>query len=613
MPKTTPTTTTSVEKLQAIIRTAPQGPGVYRMHDKDGNVLYVGKAKQLAKRLQNYTQIDKLTFRIQRMVAQIDEIILTHTGSESEALLLEASLIKSLKPRYNILLRDDKSYPYICINHAHPFPQIMKYRGRSKDKVNEYFGPFASAGDVNATITLLQKLFLLRPCSDNYFAGRKRPCIQYQIKRCSAPCVSKISQEEYQDNLKQAALFLQGKSATIQKMLTSSMDKASDKMEYELAALYRNRLQAITQVQARQHVYSAQIGDADIIAILQENTISIIQIFFFRGGQHYGNRHFFPLHAEHEDTQTILATFIGQFYQTHIPPKQVIVSHLPPDAPIISEALATLAGHKVELLQPKAGEKLQILNMALTNAKEALSRHVRSLTDIQEQLQALTVQFQLPLTPERIEIFDNSHTMGEQAVGAMVVAGVEGFSPRDYRHYFFPAQAASGGDDYAMLRQMLTRRIGKDISQTQLWLIDGGQNHLKIAEDVLKTHNITHITCIAIAKGPERNAGREILYTSYLPPAQLDQQSPLLHFLQRLRDEAHRFAITTHRKRRGKKMTASAVDDIPGIGPIYKKRLLAYFGSLSGVASVSLADLQKVPGIGKKTAAIIHAYLHPQK
>jgi excinuclease ABC subunit C len=615
-----------VTVVKEAVKTAPSLPGVYRMIDAEGGVLYIGKAKNLPKRLVSYTKLEQLSLRMQRAILQTVRIELVATRSEGEALLLEASLIKSLKPRYNILLRDDKSYPFIAIDAAHDFPKTSKFRGRKRQDGSLYYGPFASASSVNEVITTLQRLFLLRSCEDSYFAARKRPCLQYQIKRCSAPCVGKISQAEYRHSIEQARLFLEGKSSTIQQNLTKQMEAASEAMEYEQAAKCRDKIAALAQIQARQYVYAESVQDADIIAMVQEGGITAVQVFFFRGGQHYGNRTYFPAHTEEVPASEIMDGFMGQLYQTHTPPPEILISHAITEGAIINAALSELAGYKVQVKQPKIGDKFQLVQVVLDNAKEIVKQQLASSAVVASRMREIANTFYLKAPPLRIEAYDNSHIMGEHAVGAMVVAGPNGLRKSEYRKFSLKREtgaAATGGDDYAMMRAMLTRRVARLLKEhpeytphiwPDLWLIDGGKQHLNVALEVLRSHNLgTHIACVAIAKGPDRNAGRETFFTEHQAPFGLDKHLPLMRYLQQLRDEVHRYAIMTHRAKRERAIRQSSLDTIPNIGPKLKKQLLHYFGSAAEVMAASFEDLEKVAGIGKITARGIYDYLHARK
>lgn len=613
--------TAGVTVIRQALQTMPPTPGVYRMLDKNGQPLYVGKAKNLVKRVVSYTHPERINYRIQLMVAHTASMEVITTKTEAEALLLEANLIKHLQPRYNILLKDDKSFPYIALTTDHPFSRVGKHRGK-KEAGAEYFGPFASAGDVNEAITQLQKLFGIRPCSDNYFAGRTRPCLQYQIKRCSGPCAGKITEEDYQEQVTQARDFLSGKSQEVQKRLAVLMEKASQAMEYEKAAMYRDRIRALTHIQAKQHINLSSIKDADVVGIYREEELCCIQIFFFRGGQNYGNKSYFPLHTAGSTEEEIISAFIGQFYQGNPPPEKIFLPTNVEAADSLTQMLSTLAGHKVQLAFPKTGESYKAVQLASTQAKEALHRRQVAVSTQQHLLEGVRALFQLPRPIHRIEVYDNSHIMGKHAIGGMIVAGEEGFIKNAYRRFNITEEKKTGGDDYAMLREVLTRRLTKLLTTCpermegiwpDLLLIDGGLGQLNITLEVLSTLQITDIACVAIAKGPERNAGKEQFFLPGQPPFTLSRDDPVMRYLQNLRDEAHRFAIGSHRIRRDKTLTTSLLDTIPGIGAKRKKALLNHFGSVQDIKQAQAEDIAKVEGISKIIAQSIYDYLHAQK
>lgn len=597
--------------IETFQKTLPNKPGVYRMLDEKGRALYIGKAKKLAKRVAYYTRPERLNERLRAMVEQTASMEMMTTKNEAEALLMEASLIKSLKPKYNILLRDDKSFPYIMIRHDHSYPQILKHRGQKKQK-GHYFGPFPSAGSVNETIATLQKIFLLRSCTDHYFETRKRPCLLYQIKRCSAPCVGHIQEEAYAKLVAQATDFLSGKSIEVKRAITEQMEEASTTMDYEKAAILRDRIKALEHIRSRQHLVD-HLQDADVVALAQGPRQSCIQLFVFRGGQHYGNRSYFPQHVEGEEPDTILEAFLGQYYSSHEAPKEIVVNHPLADLETMCEALSQRAGRKVVVLHPKRGDKKRVMMMAEENAKEALDVKHSAFESRREVLQELADTFYMGKPPSRIEIYDNSHIMGKQAIGAMVVADPYGFCTDQYRKFSIDAGAFSptGGDDYGMLRETLTRRLSKlkkdnlspgDEYWPDLLLIDGGPGHLTVAREVLADSSLSGIHIACIAKGKDRNAGKERFFLPDVPPFTLDPNSALMHFLQNLRDEAHRFAIQSHRHKRAKAQTHSLLDDVPGIGLKRKKALIQHFGSPKAVFEASLEELLDVPGIDKKTA-----------
>jgi excinuclease ABC subunit C len=606
---------TGLTLIKNTLPTLPQSPGVYRMVDAKGKVLYVGKAKNLAKRVPAYTHLEKLPYRLQRMVSHTASMEIVTTTTEAEALLLEANLIKSLKPRYNILLKDDKSFPYILVSTDHEFPQVMKHRGARSGK-GHYFGPFASAGDVNKAITQLQRIFLLRPCADSVFSHRTRPCLEYQIKRCSAPCVGKISKEDYAGLVAQALDFLSGKSRHVQEQLVKAMEEASNAMAFEQAAIYRDRIAALTQIQATQHVNVASVKDADILGLYRQGEQVCIQVFFYRGGQHFGNKSYFPSQVEEESDAEILEAFLTQFYQTNLPPRQVVVSLALENHAVLEEALSSMAENTVTLIHPKTGDKASIVEKAVENAKEALERHVAEQIAQAEVLEALRVFCALEQPIARVEVYDNSHMMGDYPVGAMVVAGKEGLMHRAYRRFTIKSKLTPG-DDYAMMREVITRRFARlqkeDPEHTQgIWpdviVIDGGASHLKVVCEVLEGLGLSQQKVISISKGPERKVGEEYFHIPGKTPFTLPKNDPLARYLQTIRDEAHRYAIGSHRKQRAKSIEKSALDAIPGIGTKRKKALLTHFGSAKGVQDASVEDLMKVEGISKEMAEGVWNY-----
>jgi excinuclease ABC subunit C len=608
-----------VEIIREHLKTLPQTPGVYRMLAGDGAVLYVGKARNLKRRVTNYTQVVKLPVRLQRMVSETETMEFVTTHTEVEALLLESNLIKRLAPRYNVLLRDDKTFPHIMITKDHDYPQLTKHRGaRGRDA--DYFGPFASAGAVNRTITALQRAFLLRNCADTVFSSRTRPCLQHQIKRCTAPCVARVTPEEYQAQVGQARAFLAGKSRDIQTEFVAQMMAASDAMDFETAARYRDRIRALTAIQAHQDInVEGVVEDADVVAAHSEGGVTCIQIFFFRGGRNYGNRAYFPSHDKAAEIEEVLAAFIAQFYENKAAPPLVLVSHALPELELLTEALSLRADHKVELVEPKRGEKRRIVDHALTNAREAHGRRLAESSSQARLLEGVAAVFGLDSPPERVEVYDNSHIQGAHAIGAMIVAGPEGFIKNAYRKFNIRTEGAAG-DDFAMMREVLTRRFGRAIKEDpertlgswpDLVLIDGGIGQLNVARDVLAELGIDDVTLVGIAKGPDRDAGREHFLIEGRPPFQMESRDPVLYFLQRLRDEAHRFAIGTHRAKRTKAIGKSPIDEVPGIGPARKKALLHHFGSGAAVARAGLADLEAVEGVSRTVAKKIYDHFHP--
>ncbi len=606
--------------IEATVATLPLSPGVYRMLDAKGEALYVGKARSLKKRVANYTQINRLEERLRRMVMDTAsmEIVTTHT--EAEALLLEANLIKRLKPRYNIVLRDDKSYPWLMLAEDHAFPQITKHRG-TQSRPGSYWGPFASAWAVNQTVNAMERLFLLRSCADTVFANRSRPCLLHQIKRCSAPCVGRISPEDYAGLVAQAKAFLSGKVATLQRELSAEMEAASARMEYETAAAVRDRIRALTHVQGSGIINPASLTDADIIALYQIAGQSCVQVFFIRGGRNNGNRAHFPATVKSDEPGDILAAFIAQFYDDKPPPALILANHPLPEAELIADALSLKATRRVEIAVPQRGEKRQVIEHAETNAREALERRLAESAGVAKLLDGVATLFNLAARPERIETYDNSHIMGSNAYGVMVVAGPEGFRKNAYRKYTIRS-AITPGDDFGMMREVLERRFARAQKEREegapasdwpdIVLIDGGAGQYSAARAVLDDLGVTDTTLIAIAKGPDRDAGREWFFTADKPPFQLPPRDPVLYYLQRLRDEAHRFAITTHRAGRSKTLVTSELDEVPGIGSARKRALLNHFGSARGVKQAGLEDLQAAPGINKETAKRVYAFFHTQ-
>ena len=605
--------------IEAALVNMPFSPGVYRMLDAKGDALYVGKARSLKKRVAAYTQVGRLDERLRRMVSQTVtmEVITTHT--EAEALLLEANLIKRLKPRFNIVLRDDKSYPWLMLTEDHPYPQIAKHRGAHVRK-GSYWGPFASAWAVNQTVTAMQRVFLLRSCADTVFANRTRPCLLYQIRRCSAPCVGRISEQDYARLIGQARAFLAGKSATVQRELASEMEHAAEALEFEHAAAVRDRIRALTFVQGNDVVNPASLQDADVIAAWQIAGQTCVQVFFVRGGRNNGNRAFFPSHTKGEDASEVLAAFIAQFYDDKPPPPCVLANHTLPEQDLVAEALSLKADRKVEIHVPQRGEKRAVVQHAEVNAREALERKLAESAGQAKLLEGVAQLFSLPAPPERIEVYDNSHIMGTNPYGVMIVAGAEGFRKTAYRKFAIRGPVTPG-DDFAMMREVLTRRFTRALKEQEegapaadwpdIVLIDGGAGQLSAARDVLTDLGVQDVKLVAIAKGPDRDAGREWFYSDGIEPFQLPPRDPVLYFLQRLRDEAHRFAISTHRAGRSKNIRQSELDEVQGIGAARKRALLNHFGSARGVKMAGLADLEAAPGISKEIARRVYAHFHP--
>jgi excinuclease ABC subunit C len=603
-----------IEIIRQVVKTLPSGPGVYRMLNIQGEAVYVGKAKDLKRRVASYTLALKLTHRLQRMVSETVSLEIVTTHTEAEALLLESNLIKKLQPHYNILLKDDKSFPYILITQDHIYPRLEKHRGPQLTK-GKYFGPFASVVAVEETMILLQKVFLLRNCSDSFFEKRTRPCLQYHIKRCSAPCDKRISQEDYGNLVQEAIAFLNGKTTKIQDYLSKRMNEASQLLAFEEAAQYRDRLRLLTKIQAHQRINIARIKDADVIAVVSDGGHTCVQIFFFRQGRNLGTASFFLTHVNGSSLEDQIAAFLMQFYEDRAPAATVLLSHKPTELPLIQEALKEKFGICTSWEIPKLGAKRELVEHAIANAQGAISRKLTESATFEVLFDELMKVFQLPKRPERIEIYDNSHLQGSHPYGVMVVANSQGFDKKSYRKFAIRAEApAQGGDDYEMMREVLKRRFAraedKNWTLPDLILIDGGLGQLNVALKVIEEMDVEGITVVGIAKGPDRNAGREKFHQAGRDNFTLPENDPVMHFLQRLRDEAHRFAIGTHRAKREKVLVRSQLDDIPGIGPARKKALLNHFGSARGVSSASLQDLQLVAGINKFVAKKIYAYFH---
>jgi len=616
-------------------RLAPPAPGVYRMIDAKGDVLYVGKAKNIKKRVSNYARPTAYDARIARMIAATVTLEFVTTKTETEALLLEANLIKRLRPRFNVLLRDDKSFPYILITSDHWAPQILKHRG-ARTRKGHYYGPFASAGAVNRTLNTLQRAFLLRSCTDSFFEARTRPCLLYQIKRCSAPCTGEIDFPGYGELVKEANDFLSGRSSAVQKRLAAEMDKASVKLDFEHAAMYRDRLAALSAIQGHQGINPRTVEEADVFAVHQQGGYTCVEVFFFRTGQNWGNRAYFPRADRALGAGEVLSAFLAQFYDDKPPPRLILVSHDFEDRALLAEALCTKVDRKVEIAHPQRGERKELVAHALANAREALARRLADTSSQQRLLAALTETFALPRAPRRIEVYDNSHIAGTNAVGAMVVAGPEGFRKNQYRKFNIRSDELNPGDDYGMMREVLQRRFKRllaesprisvddtlaveqsgDDGEEQPWpdlvLIDGGQGQLKAATETLAGLGVTDVPLIAIAKGLDRDAGRETFFTAGKSPFKLPPRDPVLYFVERLRDEAHRFAVGSHRTRRKKDIREAGLQEIPGVGPTRKRALLHHFGTLKAIERASLPDLSQVPGISAETARKIYEFFHEQ-
>lgn len=609
-----------VDVIRENLKHLPAKPGVYRMFGEAGEVLYVGKARDLKARVSNYTRLGGHTQRIARMISMTRAMEFVVTESETEALLLEASLVKSLKPRFNVLLRDDKSFPYILIRRNHEAPQIKKYRGSKQDE-GDYFGPFANAGAVMRTLDTLQKAFLLRTCEDSVYSARTRPCMLYQIKRCAGPCVGLISKEDYTELANEAADFLRGKGADLQKRLAAEMEAASEAMEFETAARLRDRIRAIAHVRSTQDVNPDGIEEADVFAISMEGGVSCVQVFFIRAGQNWGASAHFPRHERDQSVGEILAAFLVQFYDRRPPPRLILVNELPEQAELIEEALALKAGRKIELRRPERGAKRDLLTQAERNASEALSRKLAESASQERLLTEVQKVFDLPRPPERIEVYDNSHIQGTNAVGGMIVAGPEGFRKQAYRKFNIKDTDLTPGDDYGMMREVMRRRFAralkeKEAGNVQDWpdlvLIDGGLGQLNATLETLAELGLTpeDVTLVSIAKGVDRNAGREQFFRPGRAPFKLPENAPVLYYLQRLRDEAHRWAIGAHRQKRAAEAARSPLDEIEGIGPARKKALLHHFGSARGVSRAKVADLMEVEGVNEALAIRIYGHFH---
>ena len=616
--------------IARLAKLAPSASGVYRMIDARGDVLYVGKAKNIRKRVTAYARPTGHDSRISRMIAATASLEFVSTKTETEALLLEANLIKRLRPRFNVLLRDDKSFPYILITSDHWAPQILKHRG-ARTRPGHYYGPFASAGAVNRTINALERAFLLRSCSDSYFEARTRPCLLFQIKRCSAPCTREIDFAGYSELVKEANEFLSGRSQSVQKEMAREMDKASAALDYERAAIYRDRLSALSAIQSHQGINPRSTDEADVFAVHQAGGYSCVEVFFFRTGQNWGNRAYFPKADRSIGPAEVLGAFLAQFYDDKPPPRLILVSHDFDERALLAEALTAKSARKVEVSAPQRGERKELVQHALANAREALARKLADTSSQQKLLGALKETFSLPRPPGRIEIYDNSHIGGTNAVGAMVVAGPEGFRKNQYRKFNIRSSDLAPGDDYGMMREVLERRFKRLLEETprtaadnvrdlvtgaedQPWpdllLIDGGQGQLNAAQEILAALGIVDVPVVAIAKGPDRDAGRETFFIAGRAPFKLPPRDPLLYFIERLRDEAHRFAVGSHRTRRKKDIREAGLQEIPGIGPTRKRALLRHFGTVKAIERASLPDLAQVPGISAETARKIYEFFH---
>lgn len=613
----TPDLETGTAAIRNVLKTLPLKPGVYRMHDARGEILYVGKARALKNRVGNYVQIDRLPNRLRRMVALTRSMTIVTTNSEAEALLLEAQLIKRYRPAYNVLLRDDKSFPFILLRADHKFPRIQKHRGARRNK-GHYYGPFASAGSVNQTLNALQKLFLLRSCSDSFFNNRDRPCLLYQIKRCSAPCVGRIDDQSYDGLVADAKSFLDGKSSAVQAKLAKEMEGAAEALDFERAAMLRDRLKALTFIQGSQAINAQGVGDADIFALAHRNGVMGIQAFFIRGGQNWGHRSFFPSHVAEMTEDEVFTSFLAQFYEDVPPAKNILLDRELTEADLLAEALSERAERKIEISVPQRGDRVRLVKQATRNAEEALDRRLAESTTQGKLLQEVADLFELPEPPRRIEIYDNSHIQGTNALGAMVVAGPEGFIKGQYRK--FNIKQAATDDDFAMMREVFQRRFARaqeddpdrDSGQwPDLVLIDGGKGQMSSVKAALEEIGVDDVPLIAIAKGPHHGRdGREVFHFPDGRELTLPVNAPVLFYLQRLRDEVHRYAIGAHRAKRSKAITVSPLDEVPGVGPSRKKALLLHFGTARAVRNASLEDLQKTPGVSAAVAQTVYDFYH---
>jgi excinuclease ABC subunit C len=618
--------------IENAVRLAPTSSGVYRMLNAASDVLYVGKAKNVRKRLASYARVNApQPARILRMIAATVSVEIVSTSTETEALLLEANLIKQLRPRFNVQLRDDKSFPYILITGDHWAPQILKHRG-AQTRPGRYFGPFASAGAVNRTITALQRAFLIRSCTDSFFESRTRPCLLYQIRRCSGPCTREVDFTGYTNLVREATDFLSGRSHLVKQDLAREMEKASGELEFETAALYRDRLAALSAIQSQQGINPRTVEEADVFAIHQEGGYSCVEVFFFRTGQNWGNRAYFPRAEKSFTSEEVLASFLAQFYDDK-PPKLILLSHEIEECELLADALSVKAGYKVEVSVPRRGEKKELITHALTNAREALGRKLADTATQGRLLQNLAATLELPHSPKRIEVYDNSHIQGTNAVGAMIVAGPDGFIKNQYRKFNIKSESLTPGDDYAMMREVLQRRFKRLLSPAQvtpaegdtakakadddsfpqrpdLVIIDGGRGQLNAVREIFEGLGLKDVSLLAVAKGPDRDAGRETLFMPGREAIKLEPRDPVLYFIQRLRDEAHRFVIGSHRKLRKKDIREAGLQEIPGIGPSRKRALLHHFGTLKEIERASIADLGKVPGVSAESARKIFEFFH---
>lgn len=609
---------TGYARITAYLRTLDSSPGVYRMLDAESRVLYVGKARNLRARVSNYARPNNHSGRITRMISETSSMMFLTTRTETEALLLEQNLIKQLKPKYNVLLRDDKSFPNIIVTKLHDYPQIKKHRGGKKEK-GSYYGPFASAGAVNRTLNQLQRVFLLRNCANSDFETRTRPCLQYQIKRCSGPCVGLISKDDYAATVRDAELFLQGKTKGIQETLAAQMAAASEELEFERAAALRDRIKALTQVQTAQGINPAATAEADVIGLYIDGGQACVQVFFIRANQNWGNHDYYPRVSGDEDASEVMEAFVGQFYSDREPPRAVIISHGLDNEDLMIAALAEKADRKVEVIVPQRGEKAELVQGALRNARESLARKMSETATQGRLLKGLAEAFDLPAPPKRIEAYDNSHIQGAFAVGAMIVAGPEGFEKNQYRKFNIKGDDITPGDDFGMMKEVMTRRfqrlLKEDPDRTSgMWpdllLIDGGAGQVSSVREIMEALGVGDVPMVGVAKGEDRDAGKEVFYRTGKPIFALRHNDPVLYFIQRMRDEVHRFAIGTHRAKRSKAIGATPLDDVPGVGATRKRALLAHFGSAKAVARANLADLKAVVGVSANMAQTIYDYFH---
>lgn len=609
---------TGHECIQSYLKTLDGSPGVYRMLDAQARVLYVGKARNLRARVSNYSRPAGHSGRIARMISETCSMMFLTTKTETEALLLEQNLIKQLKPKYNVLLRDDKSFPNILVSRTHGFPQIKKHRGAKKEKGN-YYGPFANAGAVTRTLSQLQRVFLLRNCSDAQFESRTRPCLLYQIKRCSGPCVGRISESDYAESVRDAERFLSGRSTQIQETLAKQMQVASDAMEFEKAAALRDRIRALTSVQTAQGINPRGVAEADVIALHLENGQACVQVFFIRAHQNWGNRDFYPRVGLDVEAAEVLEAFIGQFYDGKEPPRQLILSHPIENAELMAEALGSKAGRKVEITVPQRGEKAELVEGAARNARESLARKMSETATQAKLLAGVAEAFDLDGPPERIEVYDNSHIQGTNAVGGMIVAGPDGFMKNSYRKFNIKGDDITPGDDFGMMKEVLNRRFKRLLKEDpdrdkgmwpDLLLIDGGAGQVSAVREIMEEYGVEDVPMVGVAKGVDRDHGKEEFHRVGKSVMALRRNDPVLYFVQRLRDEAHRFAIGTHRAKRAKAVGATPLDDVPGVGATRKRALLAHFGSAKAVSRANLADLKAVDGVSDKLAETIYDFFH---